>query len=347
MKTVDAGMEIEAIRKRMGQDLVILAHHYQKDEVIQHADFRGDSLKLSQCAAQEKNAKYIVFCGVHFMAETADILTQAEQKVLLPDLAAGCPMAEMAEVPDAEACFYALREAYGDIFVPVTYVNSSAAIKAFCGANGGMTCTSSNADKIFREILENRKQHILFLPDEHLGRNTGNKFGLPAQDIFLWSPGMAADLLPATPPRLIVWKGFCCVHQRFTEADVRQARMSMPGVKVIVHPECCEDVVNAADDAGSTEYIINVVTAAPAGSKWAVGTEANLVKRLQSVCPEQTIVSLLPEGSYCGDMNLLDEAILLATLQSVEAGEITNQVAVATDIAAMAKVAVQRMLDLS
>jgi len=347
MKATDAGMEIEAIRKRMGKDLVILAHHYQKDEVIQHADFRGDSLKLSQCAAQEKDAKYIVFCGVHFMAETADILTEAGQKVILPDLAAGCPMAGMAEVPDAEACLQALRDAYGDLFVPVTYVNSSAAIKAFCGANGGMTCTSSNADKIFREILENRKQNILFLPDEHLGRNTGNKFGLSAKDIFLWSPGMAADLLPDLPPRLIVWKGFCCVHQRFSVADVRQARASMPGVKVIVHPECCEDVVNAADDAGSTEYIIRAVQAASAGSSWAVGTEANLVQRLQLDCPEQTIVSLLPEGSYCGDMNLLDEKILLATLQSVEAGQITNQVSVSSEISVLAKAAVQRMLDLS
>ena len=347
METTTIGSQIEEIRQRMGSDLVILAHHYQKDEVIAHADFRGDSLKLSQCAAGAHGAKKIVFCGVHFMAETADILTEPEQEVILPDLAAGCPMAEMAEVPDAQTCLAALRSTYGDIFVPITYVNSTAAIKAFCGENGGMTCTSSNAEKIFQEILVKRGQHILFMPDEHLGRNMGNKMGLAAADILLWSPGMGAEDLPAQPPRLIVWKGFCCVHQRFSAEDVRVARQQIPGVRVIVHPECHEDVVNAADAAGSTEYIINQVTAAPAGSKWAVGTETNLVMRLRQTCPDKEVVSLLPEGSYCGDMNLLNEAKLLTTLQEVEAGQSGNRVLVAPAIAVSARLAVQRMLDLS
>lgn len=360
LETEELERRIQEAKDTLGKRVVILGHHYQKDEVIRFADYRGDSLKLSQLAAREREAEYIVFCGVHFMAETADILTTAEQKVLLPDLAAGCSMADMADMEAVEVCWDILREMYPDQeIIPITYVNSTAEIKAFCGRKGGMTCTSSNARSVFEKAMgENRI--ILFLPDEHLGRNTGLECGIKAEEIFLWQREMweqyeqpreerdglrdeQRERLPEYAPRLILWNGFCSVHQRFSVEQVKRARVNYPGIKVIVHPECRHEVVAASDLHGSTEFIINTVTKAPAGSSWAVGTEINLVQRLAVENPDKKIICLNETVCLCTSMNRIQQPHLLWILENLVQGKVVNQISVPADIAAEAKLALERM----
>ncbi|HVJ48489.1 quinolinate synthase NadA [Desulfitobacterium sp.] len=338
---------IRTIKADLGSKLVILGHHYQRDEVIRYADYRGDSLKLAQLAAQEKKAEYIVFCGVHFMAETADMLTSSEQKVILPDLGAGCPMADMAELGDVEVCWNLLTTQYTQDIIPVTYVNSSAEVKAFCGRNGGMTCTSSNAPQIFTQLLGNGKS-ILFLPDEHLGRNTGLKWGLHDQDILLWNRENLEEVeLPKEAPKLILWDGYCTVHQKFEPQQVDEVRKKYPGIKVIVHPECSHAVVEKADLSGSTDFIIRQISEAPAGSIWAVGTEINLVHRLAQENPDKKIVSLNENTCRCVMMNRISQPHLLWALDNLNKGEVVNQITVDEKITADAIMALNRMLDLS
>lgn len=339
----------ERIRKAkadLGSKLVILGHHYQRDEVVRYADFRGDSLKLSQLAAGEKEAEFIVFCGVHFMAETADILTSTEQKVILPDLGAGCPMADMADIDDVERCWDLLTLQYKTEFVPVTYVNSTAEVKAFCGRHGGLSCTSSNAPKILRRLFSEGKS-ILFLPDEHLGRNTAMNLGLESKDMFLWNREDRDIQLPEAPPRLILWDGYCTVHQKFETQHVDSVRDKYPGIKVIVHPECSHEVVEKADLDGSTDFIIRQVTESPAGSTWAVGTEINLVQRLAQENPDKTIVSLNENACLCIMMSRISQPHLLWTLENLQQGKIVNQIKVDPSVAEDAVLALSRMLEMS
>lgn len=338
---------IRALKANLGSRLLILGHHYQRDDVIRYADVRGDSLKLAQWAAQEKKAEYIVFCGVHFMAETADMLTSPEQKVILPDRGAGCPMADMAELEDVEIGWQCLRERYRQEFIPVTYVNSSAEVKAFCGRNGGLTCTSSNAPKIFERLLAEEK-HILFLPDEHLGRNTGLQWGLEDSNILLWNrEDPEAVQLPDEAPKLILWDGFCTVHQKFEPQQVDEVRKKYPGVTVIVHPECSHAVVEKADLCGSTDFIIRHITESPAGSVWAVGTEINLVHRLAGENPDKTILSLNENVCLCVMMSRISQPHLLWTLENLNQGNVVNPIHVDKKITADAVIALNRMLEIS
>lgn len=339
----------ERIRKAkadLGSKLVILGHHYQRDEVVRYADFRGDSLRLSQLAAEEKEAEFIVFCGVHFMAETADILTSPEQKIILPDLEAGCPMADMAEISDVERCWNLLTTKYDAEFVPVTYVNSTAEVKAFCGRHGGMTCTSSNALRILERLFSEGK-NILFLPDEHLGRNTAINLGLEPKDMFLWNREDMDIQLPDATPRLILWDGYCTVHQKFEPQHVSSVRDKYPGVKVIVHPECSHAVVEKADLDGSTDFIIRQVTESPAGSVWAVGTEINLVKRLAQENSDKTVVCLNENVCLCIMMSRISQPHLLWTLENLQQGKIVNQIKVDPSVAEDAILALNRMLEMS
>ncbi|MDA8443178.1 MAG: quinolinate synthase NadA [Peptococcaceae bacterium] len=337
---------ITTARKSLGNQLVILGHHYQRDDVICYADYTGDSLKLSQLAAQEQAAKYIIFCGVHFMAETADILTSDAQQVILPDLQAGCSMADMADIAQVEECWEILSTNYAKDIVPVTYVNSSAEIKAFCGRHGGLTCTSSNARKVFEWAWQEDKI-ILFLPDEHLGRNTGTDLGVAQAEMLLWDPELPDRELPDVPPRLMLWHGYCSVHQRFTPEHIAQTRLTHPGIKVIVHPECSREVVQLADLNGSTEYIIRMISQAPPGSEWAIGTELNLVNRLAQLNPDKTILSLNPTMCLCVTMNRIDRPHLLWTLENLVQGKVINQISVAESTAVDAVIALQRMLAIS
>ncbi|MBA2736619.1 MAG: quinolinate synthase NadA, partial [Pyrinomonadaceae bacterium] len=280
---------IEVVRQELGSRVVILGHHYQRDDVIRHADLTGDSYQLSVMASQRKDAEYIVFCGVHFMAESADILGQPHQKVILPDLGAGCSMADMATIEQVEDAWEQLREigVLQEKVAPITYMNSSAAIKAFCGRNGGVVCTSSNAVPLFDVYLKEYDK-MFFFPDQHLGRNTGAKFGIPLDKMVLWNPfeelggNTEKELREA---KLFLWRGHCSVHGRFKPWHVDKIRKDIPGVQVLVHPECMREVVEISDLNGSTSYIINTVTNAPSGSKWAIGTELNLVLRLQKQFP--------------------------------------------------------------
>ena len=342
---------IQAARTTLGSDLIILGHHYQRDDIIKWADFRGDSLKLSQLAAAHAEAKYIVFCGVHFMAESADILTTPEQVVMLPNMTAGCSMADMANSDQVEDC-WAHLSTVTDLskIVPITYVNSTAALKAFVGRNGGASCTSSNARSIVSWALE-RGDKLLFFPDQHLGRNTATELGLdPDKDMVLWDPAqMNGGLTEAqiTNSRVILWKGHCSVHARFNVAQIQKARDEYPGIHVIVHPECSLDVVRAADSAGSTEHILKRITEAPAGSAWAVGTEVNLVNRLAHEMPEKTIFCLDPIVCPCSTMYRIHPHYLLWILEGLVSGDVRNQVAVPSDIAADAKLALERMLAIS
>ena len=337
---------IRDIKEELGSKLVILGHHYQRDEVIRFADHRGDSLRLSQLAAEAHEAEYIVFCGVHFMAETADILGSADQKVILPDLGAGCPMADMAELEDLERCWEEITSQYNVEFVPITYVNSTADVKAFCGDHGGLTCTSSNAPKILEQIFKDGK-HVLFLPDEHLGRNTAMDLGLTEEDMFQWKRDDWDIELPDNPPKIILWDGYCGVHMRFTPAHVDYVRSKYPGVKVIVHPECTHEVVEKSDLHGSTDFIIRQVTGAPAGSVWAVGTEINLVNRLAKENPEKTVVSLNENMCLCVMMNRISQSHLLWALDNLYQGKVVNQITVKPEVAKSAKIALDRMLEMS
>ncbi|MFI6511420.1 quinolinate synthase NadA [Streptosporangium sp. NPDC050855] len=334
----------------LGERVFVLGHHYQRDEVIRFADVTGDSFKLAREAAARPDAEYIVFCGVHFMAESADILTSASQKVVLPDLAAGCSMADMATFDQVEECWEVLQDAgIADVTVPVTYMNSSADIKAFCGRNGGAVCTSSNARRALEWAFQ-RGEKVLFLPDQHLGRNTAVlEMGLGLDDCVVYDPHRPGGGL--TPERLaaatvILWKGHCSVHGRFSAQCVDDVRARIPGVNVLVHPECRHEVVTKADHVGSTEYIIKKIEQAPAGSSWAVGTELNLVKRLGAMFPDKNVTFLDRTVCYCSTMNRIDLPHLVWALESLAAGQVVNQITVDDDTARWAGVALDRMLAL-
>jgi quinolinate synthase len=339
-----------AAKEALGSRVFVLGHHYQRDEVIQFADVTGDSFKLARDAAARPDAEFIVFCGVHFMAESADILTSDAQKVVLPDLAAGCSMADMAAIAQVEAAWDQLVEvgAAGST-VPVTYMNSSAAIKGFVGRHGGVVCTSSNAEKALRWAFE-RGQRVLFLPDQHLGRNTAVRaLGFDLDDCVLYDPHKpAGGLSPAQlrEAKMILWRGHCSVHGRFTLSCVEEVRNRVPGVNVLVHPECRYEVVTAADHVGSTEYIIRTIEAAPAGSSWAVGTELNLVRRLANAHPDKEIMFLDRTVCYCSTMNRIDLPHLVWALEELVSGRVPNQIVVDADVARHARVALDRMLAL-
>ena len=346
LSTDEMDQRITQLKKTLANKLLILGHHYQRDEVIKHADFRGDSLKLSQLAARERQAEYIVFCGVHFMAETADILTTPQQKVLLPDLNAGCSMANMAKLSQVEDCYNSLSLTYGKEIIPITYVNSTAEIKAFCGRNGGATCTSSNAKMVFDWACQENKI-ILFLPDEHLGRNTGLDMGILPEEMFLWQREEFDHDLPKAAPKLVLWNGFCSVHQKFTPQQISSVRSQFPGINVLVHPECDHSVVANSDLSGSTDFIIKTVNNSPVGSSWAIGTEINLVHRLAQSNPDKTIISLNPTVCVCVTMYRIDLPHLFWILDNLVQGKVVNHIIVEPDTARDAKIALDRMLQLS
>ena len=336
-------------KAELGSALCILGHHYQRDEVIQFADFRGDSLKLSQLAAGQPEADYIVFCGVHFMAETADILSAPHQRVSLPDLNAGCHMADMANLDNVEDSWEDLTEVCGDSVVPITYINSAANLKAFCGLNGGIVCTSSNAPSIMEWAL-NQGEKVFFFPDEHLGRNTGVKFGIPLDQMILWDPqlqfgGHTPEAIQKA--KIILWKGNCPVHQLFTVKQMKRLREQIADIQIIVHPECRREVVELADMDGSTAHIIRVIEQAPAGTKWAVGTELHLVQRLAKEHPDKTILSVDPNMCLCTTMNRIDVPHLAWALENLLDDHVVNHIVVPKDVAKWAKVALDRMLELS
>ena len=339
-----------AARAGLGSRALILGHHYQRDEVIQFADITGDSFKLAQAASVQSDAEFIFFCGVHFMAESADILTSPQQKVILPDLAAGCSMADMATASQVQECWKELeRIGVASTTIPVTYMNSSAAIKSFTGENGGTICTSSNAQKTMEWALT-KGSKILFLPDQHLGRNTAVlSLGLSLDDCVLWNPwkpmgGLTEDQIKNAT--VILWRGHCSVHGRFTRDSVNEVRARIPGVNVIVHPECTHDVVTAADVVGSTEKIIQTVSQSAPGSKWAVGTELNLVSRLAANNPDKEVVFLDKAVCYCSTMNRIDLPHLVWTMESVLAGHIVNHIKVDERVARFSKLALDQMLAL-
>jgi quinolinate synthase len=343
----------QAAKAALGGRVFVLGHHYQRDEVIAFADVTGDSFKLAKDAAARPEAEYIVFCGVHFMAESADILTAAHQKVVLPDLAAGCSMADMARLPQVEDAWDALTDAgLAETVVPVTYMNSSADIKAFCGRNGGAVCTSSNAEVALRWAFDQHGEDtkVLFLPDQHLGRNTAVlKLGLSLDECVVWNPmkphgGLTQEELRAA--KVILWRGHCSVHGRFTADCVDQVRERIPGVQVLVHPECTHEVVTRADLVGSTEFIIKTIDAAPAGSSWAIGTELNLVQRLAERHPDKNIVFLDKTVCYCSTMNRIDLPHLVWALESLVGGQEVNVIEVDPETERWAKVALERMLAL-
>ncbi|HEX4813483.1 MAG TPA: quinolinate synthase NadA [Nonomuraea sp.] len=348
----DPGLVDRARRAKeaLGDRLFVLGHHYQRDEVIQFADVTGDSFKLARQAAARPEAEYIVFCGVHFMAESADILTADSQKVILPDMAAGCSMADMATFDQVEECWEALEDAgLADRVVPITYMNSSADIKAFCGRNGGAVCTSSNARRALDWAFE-QGEKVLFLPDQHLGRNTAVlEMGMSLDDCVVWNPhrpggGLTREQLERA--RMILWRGHCSVHGRFTADAVDDVRARIPGVNVLVHPECRHEVVLKADHVGSTEHIIKTLEAAPAGSSWAVGTELNLVKRLARMFPDKNVSFLDRTVCYCSTMNRIDLPHLVWSLEELVAGRVPNRITVEPETARWARQALDQMLAL-
>jgi quinolinate synthase len=339
---------ISAAKARLGQDVVILGHHYQRDEVVKFADFRGDSLKLSFQASQAEG-RYIVFCGVHFMAESADILRREHQTVILPDLNAGCSMADMADIGQVEACWSELSSLLDSRkVIPVTYMNSTAAIKAFTGEHGGSVCTSSNAAGVMKWAFENGEK-VLFLPDEHLGRNTGYRMGIPLEQMIVWDPyqefgGNTPEAIRSA--RIILWKGYCSVHQRFTPQQVARVRREHPGIRVIAHPECRFEVAEAADQIGSTEGIIKAIQASPAGTEWAVGTEIHLVNRLGKELKDHKVISLDPSVCVCTTMFRITPQHLLWALENLGEGNVVNRISVDERTRHHARVALDRMLSL-
>ena len=348
LKPEDLHARIAAAREKLGERLVILGHHYQRDEIIQFADFRGDSFLLSQNAARQKDAEFVVFCGVHFMAETADILTDPNQKVILPNMNAGCSMADMAATDDVLDAWDDLNDVLSGGLVPITYMNSTAAIKALCGQNGGIVCTSSNASSSFEWAFQ-RGEKILFLPDQHLGRNTGVKLDVPLDEMVIWNPfkplgGLSESQIQNA--RIILWQGHCSVHTRFSVAQIEDARAKFPDVQVVVHPECVREVVDAADMDGSTEFIIKVVSQAPAGSVFAIGTEINLVNRLAQENPDKTVFCLDPVICPCSTMYRIHPAYLAWVTEELVKDNVVNQVAVDDETAHYARVALERMLSL-
>ena len=356
---------IAAARRELGRDVVILGHHYQRDEVIRYADFRGDSYKLSQQAAQA-GGKYIVFCGVHFMAESADILARPGQVTILPDLNAGCSMADMAEITQVEDCWETLVRAgitndSGDGVTPITYMNSTAAIKAFCGERGGVVCTSSNSAGAFQWATQNSASRagapaphghkILFLPDQHLGRNTGYKLGVPLSEMVVWDPYMlngGLDPERLRKARVVLWKGHCSVHQRFLPEHVDNVRAKYPGIRVIVHPECRWEVCQKADGIGSTEGLLKMIRQAPAGTMFAVGTEIHLVNRMgkEFAAEGKKVITLDDSGCLCTTMFRISPQHLCWALENLVDGNVVNRIQVADDVKHWARVALDRMLEI-
>ncbi len=339
---------IREIKEKFGERLFMPGHHYQKDEVIQFSDARGDSLKLAQISARNKEAEYIIFCGVHFMAETADMLTDDHQKVILPDMRAGCSMADMANIDQTERGWKIMQETFGDTILPLTYVNSTAAIKAFVGRHGGSTTTSSNAKDIIQWAFK-QKERILFLPDQHLGRNTAYDLGIPLEQMAVWDPQEEEFECdgPLEEVKVILWKGHCSVHEKFNVKHIENLRKKDSEINILVHPECTFDVVQASDYDGSTSYIINTIENAPSGSKWAIGTEMNLVNRIANEHPDKEIVSVNPFMCPCLTMNRIDMAHLLWSLEKLEQDEVVNQITVDPETTEPALQALNRMLELS
>jgi len=340
----------KAARAALGSKAMVLGHHYQRDEVIAFADIRGDSFKLAQAAADNSEAEFIFFCGVHFMAESADILTTPNQKVILPDLSAGCSMADMATASQVNDCWQVLGKlGVAAKTIPITYMNSSAAIKAFTGKNNGAVCTSSNAARAMKWAFENGEK-ILFLPDQHLGRNTAVlSLGLTLNDCVLWNPwqpngGLTDDQIKKS--KVILWRGHCSVHGRFSVQNIKDVKQQVPGIKVLVHPECQHEVVSNADVVGSTEMIIKTVRESAPGSKWAIGTELNLVARLANENLDKQVVFLDKTVCYCSTMNRIDLPHLVWVMESLVSGRLVNQIKVEAEIAKYAKVALERMLAL-
>lgn len=342
-------VRIGAARATLGERLLILGHHYQRDEVFKFADDTGDSFKLAQVAAARREADFIVLCGVHFMAESADVLSAEHQKVVLPDLAAGCSMADMAVLDELEVCWDELSEMGINDVVPVTYMNSAASIKAFCGQHGGTVCTSSNAVATFQWAW-NRGARILFLPDQHLGRNTAFGMGVPLQQMCVWDPNVTWGGLEPSElhgARMILWKGHCSVHTKFTVEHIERLRASHPDIRIISHPECTWEVIQASDEVGSTSHIIRQVTESPVGSIWGVGTEIHLVNRLaQEVAPERTVMTLDGLGCLCSTMYRVSPNHLCWVLEGLVNGEVRNQVSVPDDQKRWTRVALDRMLSI-
>jgi len=352
LSAADLTERIRSAREKLGTQLVILGHHYQREDIIRFADFRGDSFKLSQWAAERPESEYIVFCGVHFMAEAADILSAPHQKVMLPNMAAGCSMADMADPDDVSSAWAEMEElGIAQDTLPVTYMNSAASLKAFVGERGGAVCTSSNAKKVL-EWAFTRKKRVLFFPDQHLGRNTGYAMGMPLERMVLWGwarpyGSMGGQTLEALREcRIILWAGHCSVHQRFTPRQVAEAREKYPDVTVIVHPECRLETVLASDLNGSTEFIAKTIAQAPAGAKFAVGTEINLVSRLAKENPDKVVFCLDPVVCPCSTMYRVHPAYLAWTVESLVEGRVVNQISVPDEIKRPAKVALDRMLAL-
>lgn len=352
-------LRIRAAKETLGDRIVVLGHFYQREEVVRHADFVGDSFQLAQATRSRPDAEAIVFCGVHFMAETADLLSGPDQAVILPNLAAGCSMADMADIDSVTECWEQLSEVYGTEpdadgrvpVIPVTYMNSSAALKAFCGEHGGIVCTSSNAETVLEWAFE-RGQRVLFFPDQHLGRNTAKAMGVPLSKMPMWNPNRPLGGNTATElddAQVILWHGFCSVHKRFTVDQIEKARQDYPDVRVIVHPECPMPVVDAADEYGSTDYIRKAIAAAPAGSTFAIGTEINLVQRLAAEHPEHTIFCLDPVVCPCSTMYRIHAGYLAWVLEALvgtaeHPAAVLNRIAVDADVATHAKLALERML---
>jgi len=340
---------IARAKAQLGSRLVILGHHYQRDEVVKFADFRGDSLKLSRLAAGRPEAEYIIFCGVHFMAESADILSADHQVVILPDLNAGCSMADMANLEQVEVCWEELIRTAAVKIVPVTYINSTAAIKAFVGRNGGAVCTSSNARKIMEWALA-LGEKALFLPDEHLGRNTAYRMGIPLEQMAVWNPhqdsgGLSDDQIRNA--RVFLWKGHCSVHQRFLPAHVERVRRNYPGIRVIVHPECSWEVCQLADEVGSTEHLLKRIVESPPGTQWAVGTEIHMINRLAKEHPDRLVITLDDCACMCSTMYRISPQHLCWTLESLTAGQVANRISVDSETKRWARVALDRMLEIT
>ncbi|MCC3267809.1 quinolinate synthase NadA [Arthrobacter gengyunqii] len=345
---------IEAAKEKLGERAVILGHFYQRDEVLRYADFVGDSFQLAKAAKSKPDAEAIIFCGVHFMAETADLLSGQDQAVVLPNLAAGCSMADMADIGSVAACWEQLTALFGPEpdddgrlpVIPVTYMNSSAALKGFCGENGGIVCTSSNAAAVLEWAFE-RGRRVLFFPDQHLGRNTAKAMGIPLEAMPMWNPrlplgGNTVEELQES--KVLLWNGFCSVHKRFTVAQIAKARTDFPGVRVIVHPECPMPVVDAADESGSTDYILKAIDAAEDGSTFAVGTEINMVNRLAAQYPQHTIFCLDPVICPCSTMYRIHPGYLAWVLEGLVRGEVLNRITVPATVAVPARTALERML---
>ena len=341
---------IRVARAKLGERLIVLGHHYQREDIIQFADFKGDSFKLAMWAAEHQESEFIVFCGVHFMAEAADILSAPHQKVVLPNMAAGCSMADMADPEDVYAAWDELEEAgIAEETVPVTYMNSAASLKAFVGEHGGVVCTSSNAGKVLEWAFE-RKRRVLFFPDQHLGRNTALKMGIPLEQQPLWNYRLPFGSLGGNSQadlergRVMLWQGHCSVHQRFTVDQINEAHER--GAQVVVHPECRAEVVEAADCDGSTEFIVRAVTDSPPGSIWGIGTEINLVSRLAKENPDKTVFCLDPVVCPCSTMYRVHPAYLSWAIEALADGEVVNQIIVPEDEKRWAKVALDRMLEI-